>query len=201
MNKTLIHRAATALTGAALAVAVLLPSPSVAAVPEPGPEPDPVLAPAAVLPGTPIDGIGSGAMEEHVFHTHAHLAIYVDGVLKWLPHGVGIVGPIVLDPDVDYPFITAAGAYYWMHTHAESGVIHMEAPKLHDFVLGEFFDLWGQPLSRDQVGPAHGPVTVLVDGHTFTGDPRTLPLTAHTVIQLDVGTVVPFEPFDFPPGY
>jgi hypothetical protein len=197
MKKSMIRRAVPALAGAALAVVALFPSPSAADEPQPGP----VLAPATVLPGTPIDGIGSGSMEEHVFHIHAHLAIYVDGVLKWLPHGIGVVGPLVLDPAREDPFITAAQAFYWLHTHDESGVIHMEAPKPRDFVLGEFFDLWRQPLSLGQVGPALGPVTVLVDGHSFTGDPRTIPLTAHTVIQLDVGTVVPFQPFDFPAGY
>jgi hypothetical protein len=32
------------------------------------------------------------------------------------------------------------------------------------------------------------------------GDPRDIPLTAHAVVQLDVGTVVPFRPYSFPPG-
>jgi hypothetical protein len=50
------------------------------------------------------------------------------------------------------------------------------------------------------VGPASGPVTAFVDGAVVGGDPRDIPLTAHAVVQLDVGTVVPFRPYSFPPG-
>ena len=32
------------------------------------------------------------------------------------------------------------------------------------------------------------------------GDPRDIPLNAHAVVQLDVGTVVPFRPYSFGPG-
>ena len=62
------------------------------------------------------------------------------------------------------------------------------------------FDLWGQPLGPDRVGPARGPVTTLVDGKVVGGDPRDVPLAAHGVVQLDVGTAVAFRPYRFPPG-
>jgi len=39
-----------------------------------------------------------------------------------------------------------------------------------------------------------------VDGVEVTGDPSDIPLDAHTVVQLDVGTPVPFRPFASPPG-
>ena len=76
----------------------------------------------------------------------------------------------------------------------------MEAPVQRGFTLGELFDVRRQPLSADRVGPARGPVTVLVDGKTVSGDPRAVPLGAHAVIQLDVGKVVPFQGFSFPAG-
>jgi hypothetical protein len=44
-------------------------------------------------------------------------------------------------------------------------------------------------------------VTAYVDGRRFTGDPRSIPLRAHAVIQLDVGSlVVPPQPYRFPAG-
>jgi hypothetical protein len=41
---------------------------------------------------------------------------------------------------------------------------------------------------------------MLVDGRMVGGNPRDVPLDAHSVIQLDVGSVVPFQPFTFPVG-
>jgi hypothetical protein len=69
-----------------------------------------------------------------------------------------------------------------------------------DFNLGEVFDVWGQPLGPQQVGPAKGPVTALVNGVAVIGDPRQIVLNAHDVIQLDVGAVVGFQTYRFAPG-
>ncbi|MGH2834190.1 MAG: hypothetical protein ACRDK2_15575, partial [Solirubrobacteraceae bacterium] len=55
------------------------------------------------------------------------------------------------------------------------------------YTLGEFFDIWKQPLSSTQVGPASGKVTAFYNGQVFPGEPRDIPLTAHAQIQLDVG--------------
>jgi hypothetical protein len=45
----------------------------------------------------------------------------------------------------------------------------------------------GLPLGPDQVGPARGTVTALYNGQVFKGNPRSIPLTAHARIQLEVG--------------
>lgn len=158
-----------------------------------------MLATAKVRDGTPVDGIPAGPMVAGGYHIHAHLAMYVNGVSAWVPAGVGVTRPLVLDRDRPDPAIVAAQGYYWLHTHDESGVIHAEAPQEHTFTLGQFFDLWGQPLSRHQVGPAKGDVTVLVDGKPFGGDPRGIVLKQHELIQLNVGRDVAFQPYDFPP--
>jgi len=39
-----------------------------------------------------------------------------------------------------------------------------------------------------------------VPGERFAGDPRSIKLTPHAVIQLDIGKVVPPQPFTFPAG-
>ena len=69
------------------------------------------------------------------------------------------------------------------------------------FTLGNFFDIWGLPLSANQVGPAQGTVTAYLNGQLFSGDPTTIPLDAHNLIQLDVGapTIAP-QPYTFPAG-
>jgi hypothetical protein len=75
-----------------------------------------------------------------------------------------------------------------LHVHAQDGVIHIESPAGHTYTLGNFFDLWGQPLTTSQVGPARGAVQVYVDGRRYRGNPRTVRLGSHVDIQIDVGT-------------
>jgi hypothetical protein len=150
--------------------------------------------------GDTVDGIQSNDNEQVLFHVHAHLAMYVNGQPKLLPYGVGIVPPYQLQQTADGPFVAGGAKFYWLHTHDETGVIHIESPSQRKFTLGNFFDEWNQPLSASQVGPDKGTVTAFVNGKKFTGDPTNIPLTAHAVIQVDVGTVVPFKNYTFPQG-
>jgi hypothetical protein len=150
--------------------------------------------------GVTVDGIQSSPMEQVLFHIHAHLAVYVDGVQKLVPYGIGIVPPYRLQDTTNGPFVAGASKFYWLHTHDESGVIHIESPVQRTFTLGNLFDLWHQPLGPAQVGPDTGPVTAFVDARQVGGDPRDIPLGPQDVIQLDVGTVVPFQPYTFTNG-
>jgi hypothetical protein len=160
----------------------------------------PLLAPVTgEATGGAVDGIGAGG-EQAAFHNHAHLALYVNGRRRTIPYGIGVVPPLHLTVTADGPFVADGAAFYWLHTHDASGVIHVESPVLRRYTLGEFFDIWGEPLGRTQVGPARGRVTALVDGTPFGGDPRDIRLDRHTVLQLDVGAVVPFRPYRFPAG-
>lgn len=87
--------------------------------------------------------------------------------------------------------------FYWLHTHTENGVIHVESPTQATFTLGQLFDIWGQPLNSRQVSFGRGSLVAFVDGSTWAGDVRAIPLTSHTVIQIDVGQVVPPQPYIF----
>jgi len=135
--------------------------------------------------GATVDGIQCQASEQVAYHIHAHLAIYASGDPQAVPAGIGIPGDKCL---------------YWLHTHDATGVIHVESPAQRTYTLGQFFDIWGQPLSTTQVGRATGHVTVFLNGKRFSGDPRSIKLTPHALIQLDVGKVVPPQPFTFPAG-
>jgi hypothetical protein len=149
--------------------------------------------------GRTVDGIGSGE-EQVAFHIHAHLAVFVNGQRRTIPYGIGVVPPLRLTETADAPFVADGAAFSWLHTHDTSGVSHVESPVLRSYTLGQFFDLWGEPLGKAQVGPDRGRVTALVDGTPFGGDPRDIRLGRHTVIQLDVGAVVPFLRYGFPAG-
>ncbi|MCL4544989.1 MAG: hypothetical protein M1118_10405 [Chloroflexi bacterium] len=147
-----------------------------------------------------VDGIACDTSEFGTFHVHSHLAIFVNGVSQTVPYGIGIKPPLSVQQTPDGPFVSGGSCLFWLHTHAPDGVIHIESPVQRSFTLGEFFDIWGQPLSSTQVGSAHGPVTVYVNGQRYPGDPRSVPLSAHTVVQLDVAKDVPPQPYSFPPG-
>ncbi len=167
----------------------------------PGQDTNPaLLASQAGQTGAPVDGISSSPTEQVLFHIHSHLRIYVNGAPKLIPYGIGIVAPYHLTGSPDGPFVNGGKAFYWLHTHDETGMIHMESPVRRVFTLGNFFDMWGQPLNPDQVGPAHGTVTAFVNGQPFAGNLRDIPLDPHAVIQLDVGTpTVPPRPYTFAP--
>ena len=158
----------------------------------------PEASPAAVE-GRTIDGIRCETMEQVLFHIHAHLAIFASGQPRHVPYGVGISDAEVQQTPQG-PFVAQGSCFYWLHTHTEDGVIHVESPDQRAFTLGDFFDLWGQPLSNSQVGSDTGQVMAYVNGQRYQGDPRKIPLVAHATIQLDVGTDVPPAPYTFPPG-
>jgi hypothetical protein len=172
-----------------------------------GPEGVPVpqaraLAPPRLLAnGQQIDGITCQAGEQVLFHIHAHLTIFVDGAPRQVPAGIGIAPPRQVAATPQGAFVTAGSCFMWLHTHSADGIIHTESPITRTYTLGDFFDIWGQPLGRGGVGPAHGPVTALFDGHVFTGNPRQIPLLSHAQIQLEVGKprIAP-QPITFPPG-
>ncbi len=158
----------------------------------PGPEVPPIesgpnLAPAgSPSPGQSVDGIQCQSGEQVAFHIHSRLTIFVDGHPRTVPYGVGIADP-QLQPGLGIPFVARGACFSWLHTHAADGIIHVESPVQRTYTLGNFFDIWGRPLSRTQVGPAKGKVTALYNGRVWTGDPRDVPLNAHSQIQLEVG--------------
>jgi hypothetical protein len=151
--------------------------------------------------GEHIDGITCQAGEQIAFHIHTHLRIVVHGRSLRVPAGIGIAPPRVVEQTPVGPFVAAAPCFMWLHTHAADGIVHIESPVERHHTLGEFFDVWGQPLSRHRVGPARGPVTALLDGKVFTGNPRRIPLDAHGQIELEVGRpLVAPERIVFPEG-
>jgi len=155
---------------------------------------------AIVLVIAYITNSGSGARkvanvscdsgEQLAVHYHAHLEILYQGNDVNVPPNIGI----------------ESGCLYWMHTHDNTGVIHIEAPTAqahHAFTLGDFSNVWDQPLSRTQVGTLKlapdQQLAIYVDGTKQPDgtDPRTIGLHAHTLVVLEI-TPPAVDP---PPGY
>ncbi len=151
--------------------------------------------------GQPVDGIACQSGEQVAYHIHAHIAVYSNGALKAVPRGIGIMPPTSEQNSSEGPFIASGSCFYWLHTHTQDGIIHIESPTPKIYTLGNFFDIWQQPLSSTQVSTALGTVTAYVNGKQYKGDPRSIPLNAHALIQLNVGSPsVPPKSFTFPKG-
>lgn len=131
-----------------------------------------------------IDGI-TCTSKPIVLHEHVLLTLYDNGQRVTIPAGIGLYNN------------TCA---YWLHTHDSSGIVHIESPVRQEFTLGEFFDVWGQPLSKSIVGPfVSNNVTFYVNGTRFTGNPRNLVLHNHDCITIEIGKkhIAPVTHYDF----
>ncbi|MGH7648665.1 MAG: Ig-like domain-containing protein [Gemmatimonadaceae bacterium] len=147
--------------------------------------------------GNPVDTIpcGSGADAEHY---HAHVSLIVNGRQVAIPLGIGIKNAVVVGDSL----AIAGTCFYWLHAHDRTGIIHVEPSETgHTSTLGEYFDVWGEPLTSGNVAGNQGAVTVYVDGARYFGDPRAIALSAHQLITLEVGQRVAPPVFDFPPDY
>jgi hypothetical protein len=173
----------------------------------PGPEAVPIptgpslASPRPLDDGQQIDGITCETEEQVAFHIHAHVRIVVRGRSRQVPAGVGVAAPYDVELTPSGRFVAGGSCFMWLHTHAADGIVHIESPVERTYTLGEFFDVWGQPLDRRRVGRARGTVTALVNARVFTGNPRKIPLLAHSQIELEVGRpLVTPDTIGFPLG-
>lgn len=167
-----------------------------------GAPPGPTPSPGGPDPGTgdtasggqgqDVGGIKCESHEQLVYHVHAHLSILVDGQPQPVSAQIGIPGGPLFPK-----------CYYWLHTHDTSSIIHIESPSQQKYTLGQFFDIWGQPLSNHKVAVYDVPggvLTAYVNGQPVTGDPRDITLDKHTLVVLEAGKQVTPPGFDFPGG-
>jgi hypothetical protein len=55
-------------------------------------------------------------------------------------------------PQRSSEFVDSGAAFYYLHTHDDTGVIHIESPTSTEYTLGQFFAEWNQTLSSTQIG-------------------------------------------------
>lgn len=112
--------------------------------------------------GSTIDNIPCNTMEQSIFHIHAHLDIFINGQPYVIPPQIGIIPGKCL---------------YWLHTHDNSGIIHIESAERRNFTLGEFFDIWNKKFNNTQLfdnvaneTSNNTSLTVFVNGSKVNGD-------------------------------
>ena len=203
--------AGTTVVAVAIVLAVVLTRGHATTPPASSPTPAPTAVPSplasldSAASGSPVDGITCDtaptppATPPASARSTAHIALFVNGSPRGVPAGVGI-GPPRQTQTTDAGPLVSGKCTYWLYTQTEDGIVHVQPPTQATYTLGNFFDIWGQPLSGTQAGPSSGAVSVLVNGSAYSGDPRSVPLGPHAVIQVNVGTAVPFHPYTFPAG-
>lgn len=116
--------------------------------------------------------------EGQVVHIHQHLDIYVNGEKVTVPAQIGI--------DADGGFLSD------LHTHETDGIMHVESPTQRSFSLGQFFAVWGLPLSAECIGSlceqGARKLRVWVNGQEVTADPTRIVLAEHQEIVIAYGS-------------
>lgn len=113
-------------------------------------------------------------------HYHAHLDVIINGKPATVPPYVGFV--------VQGKKVSGLAP---LHTHDNSGIIHIENSVPATFVLGQFFVEWGVRLSATCVGgycaDATQELAVFVNGNRYAGDPNQIVLHKHDEIAIEYG--------------
>jgi len=116
-----------------------------------------------------------------------------------VPAGIGVAKPVVRKG----AYVTGGRCSYPARTLEPTGLIQVAAGSR--LTLGQFFDLWGWPLTRTRVlrfrSPRDRRISVFVDGKRTESDPRDVRLRRHAAIVIEVGGYVPPRSrYLFPPG-
>ena len=76
---------------------------------------------------TNTSGITCDKVEHLVYHNHTKLVIKIQNETQNIPAGIGII------PN---------DCIFWLHTHDDSGIIHVESPIKTAFSLDQFLKVW-----------------------------------------------------------
>ena len=111
-------------------------------------------------------------------HEHANVQVFVKGTQEPVPANIGADA--------------STGGFASIHTHDDTGTVHIESSKARTFTLGEFFGVWGVRLTPSCVGAycndGSNQLRVYVDGELQAGDPRQVPLDDQSVVVVTYGT-------------
>lgn len=139
-----------------------------------------------------VDGISCQPSLGTAARANVRLTVYINGQQAGIPAGIGSVAP-------SQPGVAALASdgqttcLYALHVFEADNIIHVDSPVNRNYTLGEFFDIWGQPLSRRQVAdyaaaPDHALTFYIFDPsgnqQTYNSDPRSIPLVEHETIVI-----------------
>jgi len=80
-----------------------------------------------------------GSHSSGISHTHSTLSIFIDGDEISIPQNIGI-------QDSECP-----DGMRGIHTHDDTGRLHIETPSQIDAPVGAFFNIWGETFNSEQI--------------------------------------------------
>jgi hypothetical protein len=116
--------------------------------------------------------------EGTTMHEHANVQIFVHGQNERIPTDIGIDA--------------SKGTIQSIHTHDDTGLVHLESSESREFTLGDFFGVWGVRFTPSCLGAycndGNNRLQVFVDGDEVTDDLQDVQLDDQTVIVVTYGT-------------
>jgi hypothetical protein len=122
-----------------------------------------------------ISGVECHRNEQFNYHVHSHIDVFVDGQKQQVPASIGIS--------------SSPKCFFWLHTHDNDGIIHVEAPQTRTFNLGQFLDIWRQNHDPNRFfdSVSGKSVSVFVNGTQAEGDYRDIQLESQKQVVLAYG--------------
>ena len=87
----------------------------------------------------PIEETCLGSHSSDISHTHSSLSIIINGNEQYIPQNIGIQDSKCPD------------GMRGIHTHDDSGRLHIETPSQISAPIGAFFNIWGEVFNSDQI--------------------------------------------------
>jgi len=108
-----------------------------------------ILALASVAFPNAFQVPGGGIVNRHM-HIHPNLTIYRGTKNMTVPSQIGINASKWNNHTLDQWSLNGP-TFSPLHTHDNTGKIHVESTVTRDYTLGEFFSVWGEPVGPTQV--------------------------------------------------
>jgi len=87
----------------------------------------------------PIEETCLDSHSSDISHTHSSLSIIINGNEQYIPQNIGIQDSKCPD------------GMRGIHTHDDSGRLHIETPSQISAPIGAFFNIWGEVFNSDQI--------------------------------------------------
>jgi hypothetical protein len=117
--------------------------------------------------------------EGTTMHEHANVQVFVHGTKEPVPTDIGINA--------------SKGTIQSIHTHDDTGTVHLESSVSREFTLADFFGVWGIRFTPSCLGAYcnddANQLQVFVDAEEVTGDLQGVQLDDQSVIVVTYGTV------------
>ena len=87
----------------------------------------------------PIEETCLGSHSSDISHTHSSLSIIIQGEEISIPQNIGIQDSV------------CPNGMRGVHTHDDTGRLHIETPSQIDAPIGAFFNIWGEIFNSEQI--------------------------------------------------